>query len=335
MRVGGVFMRVTETKPPVFTGVYAELLDKFVKHKQALGYKYFATAEILTMFDKFSDKYDVQNYELTKQIVSDWIEKRPYEQEETRKTRAGAIRQFAIYLNELGYSAYICQKQKYRKIIPFTPYIFTNNELKRIFNAADNSKFHRRHKNSHISTPVIMRLLYGCGLRVSEAVKLRICDVDMENKVLTIRHSKFDKDRLVPISESLSCVFENYIKEMPSYKETNDYFFYSENPKNMMTKGSVYSRFRNLLMDSGISHGGRGKGPRLHDLRHTFSVHVLQKFISQGIDITCALPYLAVYLGHTNISMTHKYLRLTSECYPEITALVEKTCGKIYEGVKG
>ena len=80
----------------------------------------------------------------------------------------------------------------------------------------------------------------------------------------------------------------------------------------------------------GISHGGRDKGgPRLHDLRHTFCVHSLRQFLKNGVDYRAALPILSVYMGHSTISATGKYLRLTADAFPEITNMLETMYGSI------
>ena len=72
------------------------------------------------------------------------------------------------------------------------------------------------------------------------------------------------------------------------------------------------------MWSAGISHGGRGNGPRVHDFRHTFAVHSLQRCDQCGIDTYVFLPILAAYLGHTKTTTTEKYLRLTSETFPDL-----------------
>ena len=90
--------------------------------------------------------------------------------------------------------------------------------------------------------------------------------------------------------------------------------------------------FRDLLRNAGISHGGRGKGPRVHDLRHTFCVHCLQRWISQGKDLTTALPLLTTYMGHNDFSATEQYLRMTAEVYPEVSQLMQDQYGYVVKG---
>ena len=91
----------------------------------------------------------------------------------------------------------------------------------------------------------------------------------------------------------------------------------------------VHSLYRKALRLSGISHGGRGKGPRLHDVRHTFAVRVLNKWVRDGKNLTTVLPYLAIYMGHEGLKACQHYLRLTAVMFPELIETVEKEHGWI------
>ena len=95
------------------------------------------------------------------------------------------------------------------------------------------------------------------------------------------------------------------------------------------SSGTAYRLYRKALRLSDISHGGRGKGPRLHDLRHTFAVRVLNKWVRDGKNLTTALPYLAIYMGHEGLKACQHYLRLTAVMFPELIRTVEKEYGWI------
>lgn len=84
-----------------------------------------------------------------------------------------------------------------------------------------------------------------------------------------------------------------------------------------MNQSRVYGWFRIILRKCGIPHCAK-KGPRVHDLRHTFAVHSLMHQVKNGADIYCMLPILAVFLGHKKLSDTEIYVRLTQEMYPDI-----------------
>ena len=87
------------------------------------------------------------------------------------------------------------------------------------------------------------------------------------------------------------------------WEKDSDFFFLAPD-KTMISPMTVYQRYRRYLEVAGISHGGKGQGPRLHDIRHTFAVHVLQKWIKEEADLTAMLPILSTYMGHKTVRST-------------------------------
>jgi integrase len=166
--------------------------------------------------------------------------------------------------------------------------------------------------------PVLFRLLLGCGLRISEALEMRFGDVDLENGVITIRMSKFDKDRIVPLSSSVLNALLSYSVKQHKIPKNGDAPYFTHRDGRKINKDVIYRWFRKVLWSAGISHGGPGKGPRVHDFRHTFSVCSLKAMADKGMDIYCALPILSTYLGHSSVSATGQYVRLTQDMFPEI-----------------
>jgi integrase len=174
-------------------------------------------------------------------------------------------------------------------------------------------------------------MLYGCGLRISEALRLTDADVDLERGILTVKHAKFDQDRLIPMSETLTEVCKTYRAAM--VLAPSDYFFPARD-YSQISPLTIYNRFHEIMRKSGIPYHGKRVGPRLHDIRHAFAVHTLRQWAIDGNDIYCMLPMLSVYLGHNNISSTGRYLRLTAEVYPDITEVMSRNCGRVVPSVK-
>jgi integrase len=100
-----------------------------------------------------------------------------------------------------------------------------------------------------------------------------------------------------------------------------------------MSKVVIYPWFRKFIAQAGVQHYGRGKGPRVHDFRHTFAVHSLRQMEENGLDLYAALPILSAYLGHSHISATERYLRMTSQVYPHILEQTRRAFGEIIESV--
>jgi integrase len=241
----------------------------------------------------------------------------------------GVLRQFARYLQRSGYDAYIFPIELLpKKEHTYTPYVFTRDEIASLLKAAEKIKPNREFPTRHIVLPLLFRTLYCCGLRISEALNLTIGDIDFVNGILILKNAKDYRDRLIPLSPDLLQRYHAYQQCIHSESKIGSYFFQSDYGK-QYSSGAVATNFRNLLWECGIQYGGRKKGPHLHSLRHTFSVHCLKQAMAKGQDIKEFLPVLSAYLGHSTLAGTQKYLHLTAELYPDILSKLEKSCGYI------
>lgn len=315
-----------------FVGDFRELLIQFVRMKQSLGFDYAREANQLKLFSKFTLNYNIENHALAKELADAWTAKRPDERDVTWEHRINDLKQFALFLNNLGYDAYIpsCRAKIDRHL--FVPYIFTSEQIRCIFTACDSIKPHPL-SNQHLIFPAVYRVLYGCGLRISEALALKQKGVDLKQGIVTIRGSKFDKDRLIPMSPSLTRYLRAYTLKIHTFSTSEDYFFMKRN-RTAYSSDTLNDNFHRILWKCGISHGGKGSGPRMHDLRHSFSVHSLNQMVQQGVDLYCALPILSTYLGHASVAATERYVRLSEEAYPGILDAVSRTCAYVFPEVK-
>lgn len=311
--------------PIIMTGVFAALAESFVSYKQAQGYKYYSEAKVLGQFCRFAEGYALESPMLTAELILDWTAPRVGEAKKSRMHRVTCVNQFGKYLKQQGYEIAAVPSQSHWDSGSFTPYIFTHDEIFRLFDAANHIRPIAQARDMHQNLPVLMRLLYGCGLRVSEVVGLLCQDVNLETGILTIREPKNGHDRLIPLSQSLWQICRKFREEIIPWAGDNDYFFMAPD-RTMLSPNTVYGRFRRLLWEGGIPYGGKGNGPRLHDIRHTFAVHTLQKWVEKGEDLTSMLPVLSVFMGHKSFSATARYLRLTAEVYPDVVKQVEQTC---------
>jgi integrase len=208
--------------------------------------------------------------------------------------------------------------------------MLTDEELRKFLQAVDVLQPTARSPLRHLIMPEIFRLLYGCGFRVREVLKLRVRDVDLNQGVITVHQGKLRKDRLVPPALSLV----NRLRKYAAHFENRppDATFFPGPSGGPFSLGTVYTLFRKLLLQCGIPHAGRSKGPRIHDARHLFAVRVLRRWYQDGADLDAKLPLLATYLGHVNLSGTQRYLHLTAELFPEITARADAAFGDVIPG---
>lgn len=306
----------------IYEGPFKDHIKNHIELKRAVGYKYETDANHLKRFDRFTQEKYPHATTLTKEIILDWCSKKTYEAQANQCSRASIIRQLGKYLDSIGIQAYIIPKGYYPTEKQYMPYIYSTDELKRFFTETNKCKYCYECPYRHQIMPVIFRMIYMCGLRLSEARLLKVGDVDLENGILTIHQSKKDNSRLVPMSISLTKRCLHYSEIVHPYPVAEDYYFPAHDGK-PMTIGNVYKNFRKFLWRASISHGGRGYGPRIHDFRHSYAVHCLKKWDEQEKDLTAYLPVLKTYLGHDSFEETAYYLRLTADVFPNITLKLE------------
>lgn len=311
-----------------YYSIHGELIKEYIEFKRSLGYL-FKVEYAFKQFDDFLEANNIKEINLSRNILDLWSKKRPNESDVTRYKRVNNVRNYLLFLNNYGYSPYIPRQIKnYHS--DFTPYIFSDKEISDFFKACDSLKITNTTTSAYIY-PLLFRILYGCGLRINEALNLKIEDVNLETNCLYISKSKNGGDRLIPFDQSLKIIITKYMRDYRNTLNKTEYLFVKTDCTKCKS-GTAYEWFRKILHKAKISHGGRGKGPRLHDFRHTFSVYSLIKMSRNNLDLYYALPILSRYLGHKSIEATEKYVRLTQTMYPEIIENINKICPDLLTG---
>ena len=317
----------SDTSNAEFQSVLAPLMDRFLQEKRACGYAYHEPFRILHRLDDFLVQQGLETLELPRGLTRNWLAKKPHESASTQQQRITVFRQFSKFLLTAGCPAYVPDATVAARKSIFVPRMLTEEELRKFFRAVDTLEPTARSPLRHLIMPEVFRLLYGCGFRVREVLNLRIRDVDLDQGIITVRQGKFRKDRLVPPALSLMNRLRKYADHF-DHRPPDAVFFPGPNGRPFALR-TVYTLFREMLLQCGIPHAGRGKGPRIHDYRHLFALHTLRRWYRDGEDLEAKLPLLATYLGHQHLSGTQRYLHLTAEIFPEITARVEAIFGEV------
>jgi integrase/recombinase XerD len=241
--------------------------------------------------------------------------------------RHNALRGFYRYAVSRGLVA----RSSLPDVIPkrppaFQPYIYSQAELKRLLNSIESC----RRRRSDIGSPLLrclFLLMYGSALRISEVLSLTVGNVDLANRVLTIRDSKFFKTRLVPIGINTGQLLGEYSKRradlVPSTRP-DDAFFLDRNAKPIPIH-KLERAFKQIREHAGLHReGGSRCQPRIHDLRHTSAVHRLTMWYREGENVQKLLPQLSVYMGHTQLAATQVYLTMTPELLQEASVRFER-----------
>ena len=309
----------------------ADAIAALVGEKRAVGYKYHAEARVLARFEAFTRREFPGLETLTEASVQAWITAARGRgvKPATLQGLAAPTRELARWLGRRGVAAYLLPRAALPRPARYVPHIYTDAELAALFAQTDRCHYCSEVPLRHLVMPVLFRTIYACGLRCSEARLLRVADVDIDTGVLQIRDAKGGKDRQVPVSETLRNRLAGYHAQVAGQPGRREWFFAGARPDQPLTLGNVYHNFRRFLWQAGISHGGPGHGPRVHDLRHTMAVNNLRSWFAHERDVGALLPVLQAYLGHSSIADDGYYLHLTAESYPDITARVQQTIGDV------
>lgn len=316
-----------------FNSVYADHIKEFISLKRRLGFKYKVGEWHMRNIDSLAVESSETTPGITKEFAERIRAKRPNESHRFRYDRVRHLANFSSYLLDNGIESYQPHLLKY-KSNDFVPFIFSHDEILRIFNAADKLLLNKKANSSSylFCFPAIIRLLYATGLRVGEAVALINEDVNTKENYVKVRDSKNGRERIIPISETLSKILEDYSHykgRLLLSERRKQSFFVSPNGEQCSTQSVSY--YFKKCFDSGIrSDTFNTSTPRVHDLRHTFAVRSLAQMAEAGVDLYASLPILMTYLGHSSISATEHYVRLTSSIYPELIKDVDKFCINVF-----
>lgn len=311
-----------------FESQFAQELTGFIREKQGLGNKYICEMRNLWHFDKFVKENGFQENTITKEIFEAWTSKRIYERDKTGENRRNTFRQLCQYIVRSGGDAYVPPAMaRLRTDRAYRPHIFTNEELQKFLDAArEMERSEKRRKVFYM----LFSLLICTGMRLGEALNLEKSDISFYNghAVISIREAKFNKERKIPLAEEMTAQFKEYLQETALLFPDSTAVFPAGHGQ-AYSEHEVYVTFRKALWKAGISHGGAGKGPRVHDFRHTFAVKSLRKLVLHGENIMAVMPLLCQYLGHKNTSSTQTYLQFTADMFPHVITAVESSFGEI------
>jgi integrase len=316
---------------PVFSSALGQPLQEFLAEKRAVGYRYNCEAFALRAFDRWLIDIGHGTVDLPKTVVDCWLQGKPHQSDKTRQLRSSLVRGLADFLIRQGIEAYIpgaLGTPVARN--SFVAWVFTRAQIRQLLDAIDAFGPDARSRQRHLVFPTLFCVLYGCGLRCGEALGLTGADVGLEAGVLTIREGKFRQDRLVPLAGGLLERLRRYSAAVG--RPAGDAAFFPAQHGGSYSLHAPYTVFRRALRAIGIPHHGRGHGPRVHDIRHTFAVHRLEDWFRRGADLGAKLPVLATYMGHQSLVGTQRYLRLTAEVFPDISQRLHLAYGHLIPG---
>ena len=321
-----------------YWGIYADHIEQFVSFKRSLGYKYLVEEKMFAKFDQFTIELGETSVGLSKELSDRWFAKMGNESDSYRYARCVCINQLSSYLCNINIRSFVARLPKQRN--SFVPYVFSKTEMVNIFNACDELATKRLKMDSSVfSIPLLIRFLYGTGLRINEALGLRNKDFNLIDNYIVVKDSKNGLERTVPLSGSLAIACQTYLEyrgQLPIDTSDDSLFFVTLNGASCKWS-SVYRWFRKILMQSEIAFVGGThchSGPRIHDIRHTTACHALARMVDEGMDLYCSLPIMSTFLGHQSLKATDMYVRLTAEMYPDLLKNADLLCLNVFPSLE-
>ena len=294
-----------------YKSLFSSHIQEMISFKESLGYSKNTYDKFLLNFDRFCSQHYPDSSVLTKNIVMDWGRKRDKENGNGLKRRLIAIREFGKYLNSMCADAYIIPSEMIGSFKPFTPYIYTDDELKTFFKASDLVPPHKLSPLREYTIPVLFRLLYCCGMRPGEVRHLKRSDVNFTKGTLFISDAKMHRDRIIVFTNDTMELCKNYDEIANLVYPDREFFF--QNPKGCEYSALwVQNQFRLCWKIAGTTdfHGSR---KRVYDFRHNYATRILMKWMDEGKDLMSLIPYLSTYMGHSKLSETVYYIHLLPE----------------------
>jgi integrase len=296
-------------------------LARYLSIRRALGYDLSTTELVLRRFVDFAESEKTES--IGTALFLRWQERFGRANRQTWARRLGMVRLFAQWLqsinpkHEVPPPGLIPNRQRRSR-----PYIYTEDEIRRIVQAAAELP------SINGLRPLTMSTLFGLiavtGLRINEALSLDVADIDLVQGVLTLRRGKLGKQRLLPVSDSTVLHLHSYAAERDRLLRTQpDAFFISDHGERVTDCSARYN-FAVVCQSIGLRRPEKfnrhGRGPRIHDLRHTFAVRTLLNWYREGKDPAREMIKLISYLGHDKPAYTYWYF----EAVPELLDLARR-----------
>lgn len=295
-----------------------EVIDTYLASRRALGVRLERDGRTLHQFAR--ETGNVPLSKITPDVASAFLRgsrRAPTATWKTKRSVLTGFYRFAIARGLVDSSPlpmYLPQL-----VPPQTPYVYSTGELQRLLDATA-VLYHPASRLQGATYRTLLLLLYGTGLRVGEAIALRLRDVDLTERVITVRDTKFYKTRLVATGLRLSRELAAHVDRRSSLAlpEGQDSALLCSRTGHGLSYGQVITVFQRVRFAAGIGRpAGELRPPRLHDLRHTAAVHRVIAWYRSGMDVQRLLPRLATYLGHVDIRSTQRYLQMTPELLRE------------------
>lgn len=311
-----------------FSSVLAREIQRYLIHKRALARRFDSEEAELRLLDHFLVSRNVKTIvEITPEILEHFLASRPRHRPRSYNHLLGVVRGLFDWLVVQGTidTSPVQMKPRPATSSP-VPFLFDQTLARKLLEAAEKLPDRPRGPLRGPTYRLAFALMYGLGLRVGEVARLEIGDIDFDRHLLSIRKTKFSKDRLVPFGPRMDVALQSFIRVRgkrhgPLGQEAPLFSFDGRRPPHPYTFSQTFHQLAKKLK----LVGAPGVAPPcVHHLRHSFAVGTLARWYRQGIDPNERLQRLSTFLGHVNPESTAVYLTITDELRQEASRRFER-----------
>ncbi len=311
----------------------------FLDYHRALGKRFDSEAWALSLFDRYLVEQKVEVLTaITPLMVENFLSSRPRKVAKSYNQLLGVLQRWFNWLvvqERLDHSPMHLEPRRITG--GRQPFLFEPDQVRRLLAVTaqlpDNPHAHQR----GLVYSTMFALCYGLGLRVGEAARLRLQDIDWDCCVLTIHQTKFAKSRLVPFGPKLAARLKDYVQLREAHVGRLDpeqpLFWFGRDKSRSVYPPTVSRAFREVWPKLGLSVPPGVAVPRLHCLRHSFAVGTLLRWYRQGVEPMDRLLQLSTFMGHAQPSSTAVYLTITADLLKEANQRFERFASPLLKEV--
>lgn len=325
-------------KKPTYTSTLSTIIDLYLKRCESSfsedGLKNYYQS--LLTFDRYLIESGYTDGDISMESINAWTVSLQPRSKSTIKLYQKIVFRFLEFAAAFNIKSNTPEKVNVSD--EYIPHIYTEEERMRLFSAAESFMPRCNNPNPFIKAvlPMAIRVLDSCGTRETETLRLQMKDVDLDRGIITMKHAKANKERLVPMHPLMTEMLRKYCMAMGITASPNAYLFPGKSKNEPLDSQSFRGYFRRLLKQADINVSREQKYQRAtcpHDLRHSFACRSLENMLKNGLSEDDAYPYLSTYMGHEDLYSTQRYLQYPTERMGEDVAKHETYVEEIYNSV--
>lgn len=300
-----------------YKSCFGRHIQNLIDLKRKSGFVYDSEAYHLKKFDGFCTIENEKGPGISRELMMKWGTLRETEGRAYLSRRVTSVRQLCIYMNSIGIDSYVPRMFTHKS--GYISHVLDDNEISAFFYELDSampkSKSNGSNQRINFEMKVLFRLIYCCGLRLSEATHIKLEDIDFTVGAITIYQSKGRKDRLVYVSDDMDALLKKYIHTLEKIYGIKSLFLFPAQDIGKCFQNATVSQKFNKVWKKTVYAENCVQKPTVHSLRHSFVVKRMNMWMEEDEKPEALMPYLSKYLGHSSTDDTFYYYHQISQAF--------------------